>query len=97
MNIYVGNLDYETTEDELKKAFEEHGEVESVNIITDRYTGNSRGFGFVTMPNDNEAETAMEALNGQQLGKQNIKVNKARPRKSRGGGRGDNRGGNKRW
>jgi len=96
MNIYTGNLDFETTEDELKKAFEEHGQVESVNIIKDKYSGDSRGFGFVTMPNEDEANAAMEALDGQLLGSKNIKVNKAKPRENRGGGgRGGNRGG--RW
>ena len=88
MNIYVGKLDYDTTEDELRSAFEEHGEVDSVQIITDKQTGNSRGFGFVTMPDDEEAHAAMETLNDSQLGKQTIIVNKAKPRKKRGGGKG---------
>ena len=96
MNIYVGKLDYNTTVDELKTAFEEHGQVESVQIITDKYTGRSKGFGFVTMPNDDEANAAMEALNGSQLGKQTIVVNKAKPRENRGGNRGG-RGSGKRW
>ncbi len=97
MNIYVGKLDYNTTVDELKAAFEEHGQVESVQIITDKYTGRSKGFGFVTMPNDDEANAAMEALNGSQLGKQTIVVNKARPREDRGGKRGGGRGSGRRW
>jgi len=86
MNIYVGNLDYKTTEDEIKAAFEQHGEVESVNIITDKYSGQSKGFAFVTMPNDDEAQAAMDALDGQMLGGRNIKIDKARPRKNRGKG-----------
>lgn len=98
MNIYVGKLDYDTTEDELKAAFEEHGQVDTVQIITDKYSGRSKGFGFVTMPNDEEANTAMEALNGSQLGKQVIVVNKAKPREKQGGGRrGGYGGGGKRW
>jgi len=97
MNIYVGKLDYNTTADELKAAFEAHGQVESVQIITDKYTGNSKGFGFVTMPNDDEANAAMEALNNSQLGKQTIIVNKAKPKtENRSGGGGGNRGG-RRW
>lgn len=95
MNIYVGKLDYDTTADELKAAFEAHGEVESVNIITDKYSGRSKGFGFVIMPNDDEAQAAMDALNETQLGSQTIIVNKAKPKRdNRGGGGG--RGG-KRW
>ncbi len=89
MNIYVGKLDYNTTQDELKSAFEQFGQVESVQIITDKYTGNSKGFGFVTMPNDTEASAAIEALNGSQLGKQTIEVNKAKPKEARS----DNRSG----
>jgi len=96
MNIYVGKLDYDTTADELKAAFEQHGQVESVNIITDKFTGNSKGFGFVEMPNDDEATAAMEALNGSQLGKQTIEVNKARPRVERGS-RGGSRDSGRRW
>jgi len=89
MNIYVGNLSYQVTEDDLKTAFEAFGEVDSAKIITDRYTGNSKGFGFVEMPKDEEAEAAMEALNGQEMKGRSITVNKARPRNDdRRGGRG---------
>jgi len=92
MNIYVGKLDYDTTEDELKAAFEAHGQVDSVQIITDKYSGNSKGFGFVTMPNDDEGQKAMEALNETKLGSQTIIVNKAKPKRdNRGGGRGGKR------
>ncbi|HHS50998.1 MAG TPA: RNA-binding protein [candidate division Zixibacteria bacterium] len=101
MNIYVGKLDYNTTQDELKAAFEQHGQVESVQIITDKYTGSSKGFGFVTMPNDSEAQAAIDALNGTQLGKQTIEVNKAKPKvdrsDNRGGGGGNRNSGGRRW
>ena len=63
MNIYVGNLPYGVTEDDLKEAFSEHGEVESVNIITDKFSGQSKGFGFIEMPNNSEADKAIKALN----------------------------------
>ncbi len=82
--IYVGNLPFSTTEDELRQLFTEHGAVESVNVISDRYTGQSRGFGFVEMaPAD--ADTAIRALNGKTLGDRNLKVNEARPRGNGGG------------
>ncbi len=96
MNIYVGNLSWEVTQEDLQKAFEAHGQVASVNIITDKYTGKSRGFGFVEMPNDDEARAAISALNDQELKGRNISVNEARPRAEgrRGGGRrGGGRGG----
>jgi len=80
MNIYVGNLDHSVTEDDLKDAFSEFGDVSSVNIITDRSSGQSKGFGFVEMPNDSEADKAMNALNGSQLKGREIKVNQAKPR-----------------
>jgi RNA recognition motif-containing protein len=86
MNIYVGNLSYETQEDELRDAFKNHGEVESVNIIKDRYSGESRGFGFVQMPNDDEAKTALAELNGTDLNGKTLTVNEARPRNDRSGG-----------
>lgn len=84
MNIYAGKLDYDTTEDELKVAFEQYGQVESVQIITDKYSGRSKGFGFITMSSDEEAQKAIESLNGSQLGKQTIIVNKAKPKEDRG-------------
>ncbi len=84
MNIYVGNLNWKTTEDELREAFAAYGEVSSVTIIKDRNTGNSRGFGFVEMSSDEEGQAAMDALNGADLGGRALKVNVARPRESRG-------------
>jgi RNA recognition motif-containing protein len=83
MNIYVGNLSYDVTEDELKEVFSEHGEVSSVNIIKDKYSGRSKGFGFIEMANDDEAEKAVQALNGSAVKGRDIKVNKARPREER--------------
>ena len=96
MNIYVGNLDYQLTEDNLKSAFQAYGEVESARILTDRDTGRSKGFGFVEMPEREEALKAIEALNGTGLGEKTITVNEARPkpqRNTRGGGRGGGGGG----
>ncbi|MBD3178493.1 MAG: RNA-binding protein [Candidatus Latescibacteria bacterium] len=87
MNIYVGNISYDTTEDDLREAFEAHGEVDSVSIIMDRDTGRSKGFGFVEMPNDDEAQEAMDALNEQEFMGRTLNVNKARPRRGGGGGR----------
>ena len=79
MNIYIGNLPYTITEDELKESFNSFGEVSSVNIITDRFSGQSKGFGFVEMPEDTEAEAAIKALDGQEIKGRNLKVNQARP------------------
>ncbi len=91
MRIYIGNLNYEMTEDELRDSFAEHGEVSSVVIIKDRETGASRGFGFVEMSSDEEGMAAIEALNGSNVGGRTLTVNVARPREdrrdSRGGGR----------
>ena len=86
MNIYVGNLSWNTREEDLQEAFEAFGEVSSVAIITDRETGKSRGFGFVEMPSDSEARAAIAALNGTDMGGRNLTVNEARPREERGGG-----------
>lgn len=86
MNIYVGNLSFQTTEDELREAFASHGTVESASVIRDRHTGDSRGFGFVEMPTKEEGEAAIAALNGQDFGGRSLKVNEARPRTDRGGG-----------
>ena len=83
MNIYVGNLDYSVTEDGLKNAFSEFGGVSNVNIIKDKYSGQSKGFGFVEMPDNSEADKAMKALNGSQLKGRGIKVNQAKPRRER--------------
>jgi RNA recognition motif-containing protein len=85
MNIYVGNLSYRMTEDELHQAFAEFGEVTSAKIITDRDTGQSKGFGFVEMPNQSEAEAAISALNETDVQGRNLRVNEARPRPDRGG------------
>jgi RNA recognition motif-containing protein len=92
MNIYVGNLLREATEDDLRQAFEAFGQVTSVKIITDRYTGDSRGFGFVEMPNAQEAKSAISGLDGKDLKGRTLKVNEARPRDDRGGGFGGKRG-----
>ena len=98
MKIYVGNMSFDTSEDDLRKAFEAHGAVDSVSIITDRDTGRSKGFGFVEMSDDNEAKAAMENLNDKDLQGRTLKVNEARPRTDRprgggGGGGGGGRGG----
>jgi cold-inducible RNA-binding protein len=89
MNIYVGNLAHETTEEELREAFAEFGDVSSVTIIKDRYSGQPRGFAFVEMPNAAEAQAAISGLNGQELGGRTLNVSEARPREERprGGGR----------
>lgn len=87
-NIYVGNLNYQTTEQALREAFEAFGQVDRVNIITDRETGRPRGFAFVEMGNSDEAGQAIEQLNGQELEGRTLTVNEARPRESRGGGGG---------
>lgn len=79
MNIYVGNLSYDVREEELKSMFDEFGEVETVKIIKDRFSGQSKGFGFVEMPSNSEADQAIKALNGRRMGERNIKVNPADP------------------
>ena len=92
MNIYVGNLSYEVTEEDLRTAFESFGKVESANIIQDKYSGKSKGFGFIEMPSAEEAKSAIEGLNGKELKGRNLNVNEARPRsesRSDRGGRGD--------
>ncbi len=92
MNIYVGNLSHQATEDDLRKAFEVFGQVESANIIKDRFSGKSRGFGFVQMPSKQEAQNAIEQMNGTDLMGRAINVNEARPRADRqGSGRGRGR------
>jgi RNA recognition motif-containing protein len=83
MNIYVGNLPHATSEGQLRSAFEAYGSVDSVNIIKDRDTGDSRGFGFVNMDNKEEANKAISGLNGSDLGGRTLTVNEARPRKER--------------
>lgn len=94
MKIYVGNMSYETSEDDLRRTFEAHGQVDSVSVVSDQYTGRSKGFGFVEMPNEAEARAAMESLNEKDLMGRTVKVNEARPRN--GGQRGGNRAGFKR-
>ncbi len=84
MNIYVGNLAYSMTEEELREAFAEFGEVDSVNIIMDRYSGQSKGFGFVEMPDQGSAEAAIKALDGNTLKGRSLRVNQAKPREDRG-------------
>lgn len=96
MNVYVGNLAYEVTEDDLRKAFEAFGQVESINIITDKFTGESKGFAFVEMPSRSEAQAAINDLNGKELKGRALNVNEARPRPERrpgGGGGGGGYGG----
>ena len=88
MNIYVGNLSYEVTEEDLKAAFEAFGQVETVNIIKDKYSGQSKGFGFVEMSAKAEAESAIDGLNDTELKGRTLKVNEARPRTESRGGRG---------
>ena len=83
MNIYIGNLAYTVTEDDLREAFSEFGQVESASIINDKFSGRSKGFGFVDMPNDSEAREAIESLNDKDLNGRTIKVNEAKPREER--------------
>jgi cold-inducible RNA-binding protein len=100
-NIFVGNLSYQATEDDLQSAFSQFGAVDRVSIVRDRETGQSRGFGFVEMSNGDEANTAILALNGREVKGRAIKVNEARPREERssggGGGGGYNRERPQRW
>jgi RNA recognition motif-containing protein len=93
MNIYVGNLSYEVTEQELKEAFEAFGEVETVRVLKDNYSGRSKGFGFVEMSNNADAQSAINDLNDKELKGRPLKVNKARPRTENRGGRGGYGGG----
>ncbi len=83
MNIFVGNLSYQSGEDSIRPLFTPYGEVESVKVIVDRETGRSRGFGFVEMPNDDEARAAIEALDGKELEGRALRINEARPRQDR--------------
>jgi RNA recognition motif-containing protein len=93
INIYVGNLNYETREDELRDLFEAYGAVESAKIISDQFTGRSRGFGFVEMSEREEGLKAIEELDSSQLGGRTLKVNEARPKRGGGGGGGGRRDG----
>ena len=92
-NLYVGNLSYETTEETLRTLFAEYGQIESVNLITDRYTGRSRGFAFVEMSTEQAAQEARSGLNGKQVDEREIKVDNAKPRSDRR----DNNRGRSRW
>jgi cold-inducible RNA-binding protein len=102
MNIYVGNLSYQATQDEVLQAFQAYGEVSSVSLIMDKMTGQSRGFGFVEMPDATQATAAINALHTAELNGRAMTVNEAKPREPRGfgggggGGRGD-RGGRRGW
>jgi RNA recognition motif-containing protein len=97
MNIYVGNLSYTVTEDDLRQAFEAYGQVTSASIIKDKFSGQSKGFGFVEMPSQEEARAAVTAMNGKEMKGRNLSVNEARPRsddrRQGGGGGGGRRGG----
>jgi RNA recognition motif-containing protein len=102
MNIYVGNISNDVTDETIKQAFESFGEVASVRIIKDKYTGRSRGFGFVEMPAQSQAQSAIKSLNGKELLGKQISVNEARPRSNEGktgarGGRMDYSGGRNRY
>ena len=92
-NIFVGNLDFNTSEDELRQMFEVYGQVDRVSIMTDRDTGRSRGFGFVEMTSSEDGEKAIAALNGSQMGGRTLNINEARPKTERSGGGGRDRGG----
>ena len=94
--LYVGGLPYSVTEDKLQEIFSAHGTVESARVITDRFTGRSRGFGFVEMSNEEEAQTAIDSLNESDLDGRSLTVNEARPQENRGGGDGGGGGGD-RW
>ena len=94
MNIYVGNLSHDITEDDLRQAFEAFGEVTSVNVIKDKFTGESRGFGFVELSGKAEAQSAIDGLNGKELKGRTLTVNEARPRAE--GGRGGRSQGDRR-
>ena len=92
MNIYVGNLSFDVTEDDLKKAFEPFGQVSEVRLIMDKFSGKSKGFGFVEMPTKEEAEKAIEEMNGKELMERALTVNVAKPKTDRGGRSGGGRG-----
>jgi RNA recognition motif-containing protein len=94
-NLYVGNLNYDTTENTLRTLFSEFGEIESAKVITDQYTGRSRGFGFVEMGTEEAAQAAISALNGKEVDGRQIRVDKAKPRRSRDRSRSD--WGGSRW
>ena len=96
-NIYVGNLSFDASEGELRTLFGEYGEVDTVKIISDQFTGRSRGFGFVEMQDREEGLRAVKELDSRELGGRALKINEAKPKASGGGGRRDDRGGGSRW
>ncbi len=96
INIYVGNLSFNSTEDELKRLFEAYGVVTSAKIISDQFTGRSKGFGFVEMADREEGMKAIKELDSKEVGGRNLKVNEAKPKRDSGGG-GRDRGGRSRW
>ena len=93
MNIYVGNLSFDVTESDLREAFEPFGKIAEVRLIMDKFSGESKGFGFVEMPSKEEAEKAIEGMNGKDLKGRELNVNEARPKTDRGGGGRGGRGG----
>lgn len=97
MKIYVGNLSFDATEEQLRESFAGFGEVSGCNIITDKFTGKSRGFGFVEMSNQDEGNAAISGMNGQELAGRALNVNEARPREDRGGRGGGGGGRDNRW
>jgi RNA recognition motif-containing protein len=99
VNIYVGNLSHDVTDEELRVAFEAFGQVSTASVIKDKFSGESRGFGFVEMPTKTEAQSAISGLNGKELNGRTLNVNEARPRSDdrRGGGGGRRGGGRRSW
>jgi RNA recognition motif-containing protein len=97
MRIFVGGMPYTTNSEGLRSLFADKGEVTEANVVTDRMTGDSKGFGFVEMPNNAEAQAAINSLNGYSLGGRSLSVNEARPREESGSRGGGNRGGGNRW
>lgn len=99
MNMYVGNLAHDVTDDDLREAFEAYGTVASAKVIRDNFTGMSRGFGFVEMPNNAEADVVMKTLNGEEIKGKVVKISEARPKSDKRRGRGGNRrgGGGRYW
>lgn len=95
--LYVGNLGYDVSDSDLEQLFAPHGTVDSANVISDRHSGQSKGFGFVEMGSDAEAQTAITALDGKDFGGRTIKVNEAKPRAATGGGGGGGGGHRGRW
>ena len=97
MNIYVGNLTFDVSEDDLREAFKQFGEISEVRLIMDKYSGKSKGFGFVEMPSKAEAEKAIEEMNGKEFMGRALNVNEAKPKVDRGGRGGGSRGGGRRY